>query len=138
MSRRRRRNPDMGSKDWLVLAGIGLGGYLLYRFFGKAKTLATQATAPIAAGIANAIVSLTAQPQMDVLGNIILPDGSDGGPLSATTVYSDNSGGVFVKTTNGDVYRVGKSDANGNWPVTFVQSNYQLPVDFGLSDLAEW
>lgn len=128
----------MKAKDWLMLAGLGIGGYFLYQLLNAGKKQFDKGTNLISTGIANAILSLTQQPPMNVLGNIVLPDGSDGGPLANTPVYTDSKGGVYIKSVTGDVYSVGKSDSNGNWPVTLVQSNYQIPDNFGLTDSSGW
>ena len=113
----------------VALAAVGAGVYLVSKVWGLAasgaKAVGAGASAlyhgaqtltdPIASGIAKLwSPGATAQ----VPGNVIFPDGY-GGPLSTYKVYSDPSGNVFVKD-RGSTWQLGQSDANGDWPATYV------------------
>lgn len=134
---RRRRNPltRLGTdfETVMVLGAVGLVGYLLYQAYkgiqaaadaaknaaGAAYRGAQTITGPISSGIAATIVKLTAQPAMNVPGNVIFPDGT-AAPLSTyNRVYTDQAGNVYVKD-RGSTWQLGQSDADGDWPATYV------------------
>lgn len=123
----------MKTEDAVKLAIVVGGGYLIYQLLSKATSgvakVASTVTAPVSNAIASVITTLTQSPPMNVLGNVIFPDGTNGGPLSAMKVFTDSSGNVYVKSTTGDLYQVGQSDSNGNWPVTMV-----IPDNFGTTN----
>jgi hypothetical protein len=123
----------MKTEDLLKLAGIGIAAYLVWQLIGQGKKALTTATAPLASSIANLWTSLTVgPPQGGVLGDVILPNGQDIGPLSSMQVRTDTAGNVYVNI-GGDVYQLGQSDINGNWPAQLV-----VPTDFGLANSGSW
>jgi hypothetical protein len=126
--RRRRRNPDMRATDWLVIGGVAAGAYFLYKLINKAPDIAKKATAPVAQAIANAWTALTLGPPMQgVLGNVVLPDGTNIGPLARLQVKNDADGNVYVMS-GGTLYQLGQSDINGDWPAQLV-----LDTNFGTT-----
>jgi len=116
----------------LLVAGVGLAGYLLYQLFQGAKAAAgavadagvavyhgAQAvTAPVSNVIAATILKLTQYPPMPVLGNVLFPDGT-GAPLSSYPVFKDAVGNVYIKD-RGSTWQLQSSDADGDWPATYV------------------
>ncbi len=116
----------------LVLAAVGVGGYLLYKLYQGAKAVGTAAasagaavyhgaqtlTAPVSNVIAAGILKLTQQPAMLVPGNVLFPDGT-GGPLSTYAVFTDPAGNVYVKD-RGSTYQLSPSNSDGDWPATYV------------------
>lgn len=118
----------MNTSDLIKIGAVGLGVYFLYTFLSKKiPDAAKKATAPLSQAIANFWVSLTASPPMPVLGDVILPDGTDIGPLSQFSVGKDSSGNVYIQS-GADVYQVQPSNAQGNWPATLVTA-----PDFGVT-----
>lgn len=117
----------------LVLVALGIGGYLVYQLWKGAKAVGAAAvdagkavydaagtlTAPVSNAIASGYLALTAQPGvLGTAGNVLFPDGT-ASPLSAYTLYRDTQGNVYVKD-RGSTYRLGQSDADGDWPATYV------------------
>jgi hypothetical protein len=129
---RRHRNPDFETKDLIVIGGVVAGVYVLYKILSKVPQAATNAlqtiTAPISNSIAQAWTAMTLAPPMQgVPGNVLLPDGTNMGPLASMTIKSDSAGNVYIMA--GDtMYQLGQSDANGNWPVQLV-----IAPDFGVT-----
>ena len=133
MARRHNPLPSVSNIEGvLLLAGLGIGGYLLYELFQGAKAVVKAAadvgkavysgaqtvTSPVSTGIADVILKLTQQPAMNVPGNVIYPDGT-AAPLSQLKVFSGNDGNVYVKD-RGSTWRLSPSDADGDWPATYV------------------
>ncbi len=58
-------------------------------------------------------------PAMQVLGNVIFPDGTYVALQNLQPPKSDANGAVFV-TYQGHYYQLSPSDDNGNWPATQV------------------
>lgn len=120
------------TQDILILAGVGIGIFVVYKVIQGVKAVAgavgeagaavyhgAQAvTAPVSSGIASAIISLTQQPNMEVAGNVLFPDGY-GAPLSLMAVFTDQAGNVYVKD-RGSTWQLHPSDADGDWPATYV------------------
>ncbi len=118
----------------LVLAGVGVAGYLIYQLFQGAKAAAgaiTDAgvavyhgaqvlTGPVANVIAGTVLKLTEYPAINVSGNVLFPDGT-GAPLSSYAIFKDPAqpGAVFVKD-RGSTWQLQPSDADGDWPATYV------------------
>lgn len=125
---RRRHNPDFSIRDFVVIGGVAAGAYLIYQLINKAPQKLKDATAPVAKAIANIWTSLTLGPPMKgVLGDVVLPDGTDIGPLAGLQIKNDADGNVYVMS-GGVVYQLGQSDVNGDWPAQLV-----LTSDFGVT-----
>lgn len=126
---RRRRNPSGADVQTLiVVGGVAAAAYLIYQLLNKAPKLVKDATAPAANAIASLWNKLTLGPPMSgVLGDVILPDGGDVGPLAGMQIKTDPAGNVYVNL-GGDVYQLGQSDTNGNWPAQLV-----LDPNFGIT-----
>lgn len=122
---RRRQNPDFGTKDLLVVGGVAAAAYFIYQMLQKVPKVATAATAPVANAIAGGIMLwnrlVTSPPMGGVLGDVVLADGTDVGPLAGMNIRTDSQGNVYVMMGQ-TVYQLGQSDANGNWPATPVGS----------------
>lgn len=128
---------EVKPETWLILGGVVVGGYLLYKTVqgltaaagavGGAVATGAKAvyagaqfvTAPVSNVIADAVLHLNPLPAaMNVPGNVLFPDGS-AAPLSQTPVFQDTAGNVYVKMY-GSTYKLGQSDADGDWPATYV------------------
>jgi hypothetical protein len=117
----------------LVLAGIGIAGYLLYQVYKGAKAAAGAVadagvavyhgaqtiTAPVSNVIAAGILKLTQQPAMNVPGNVLFPDGTSAPLASYPSVSKDAAGNVYV-IDRGSTWQLHPSDADGDWPATYV------------------
>lgn len=116
------------TKDLLVIGGIAAGAYLLYQLLNKAPQAIKNTTAPVANVIANAWASLAVgSPMKGALGDVVLPDGTDIGPISGMQNRIDSQGNVYVQS-GGVIYQLSQSDANGNWPAQLV-----LDTNFGVT-----
>jgi hypothetical protein len=125
---RRRRNPSVsGINTLVIIGGVAAAAYLIYRFINQAPKLLKDATAPIANTIADFWGRLTLGPSLQVSGNVVLPDGGVGIPLSSIQIRTDAAGNVYT-LLDGDLYQLGQSDANGNWPASLV-----LDTNFGVT-----
>ncbi|MGH7743763.1 MAG: hypothetical protein ACREQ5_02950 [Candidatus Dormibacteria bacterium] len=106
-------------KSDLILWGIGaVALYFIYK-----KVIAPLVVAPanaLATGIANLWLTLTLSPPMQVLGNVVFPDGSQV-PLSQFSIGTDSKNNVYVQS-GGVTYQLHPHDANGNWPATVASS----------------
>ena len=106
--------PDLDSIT--SLATLGLVAYAIYKILpflqkGKDETSDT---------IAKWWLALFPNPPaMQVLGNVVFPDGTFVALANLQPPKSDPNGNVFV-TYNGHYYQLSPSDANGNWPATLV------------------
>lgn len=128
MTRRRRRNPDMGgftAKDLIVLGGVGVGAYLLYQLFQGAKNVGASAAAAVGGAYTNTVSSAG-----NVLNNWLGPS-LIGTNVYYTAIFPDGSSHAVPSNTvdaNGNFtwtgYPAGSSpaqnltlaqDANGNW-----------------------
>jgi hypothetical protein len=111
----------MKVSDWVGIGVVGVGGYLLYKLLSKVP----QATAPVTSAIANAWVAATnalnGSFTMQLLGNLVFPDGSSVpiAQLPSGSMRSDASGNLQV-LYNGHIWQMQPSDANGNFPVSVV------------------
>lgn len=116
----RRRNPDFGTKDLLVVGGVAAAAYFLYQALNKVPKITKTLTAPVANAIATIWNKLTMSPPMSgVLGDVVLPDGTDIGPLANFEIRTDTQSNVYIQT-GGAIYQLGQSDAQGNWPAQLV------------------
>jgi hypothetical protein len=126
------KSPVWDLEALLVVAGVGVAAWIGYEIYKTATAAAgavskgaslvasgvNAAGGAIATPIANTITALTAQPAMNVQGNVLFPDGT-GGPLSTYQVYTDSAGEVYVKQ-GGATYQLQQSDAQGDWPAVLV------------------
>jgi hypothetical protein len=104
------------NRELTNLALIVLAAVILYQLLKKAIP---NATAPAADAIAAFWLKLFPNPPpMNVLGNVVMPDGSLV-PLQGLEVRTDANQNVFVKVGS-SVYQLAPSDANGNWPAVAV------------------
>jgi hypothetical protein len=117
----------MKTSDVVMYTAYGVGGYLLYKFLTQLKKQTQNLLEPLSTAIASFWNVLTISPPLKVLGNVVLPDGTNIGPLSSFTVGMDGQNNVYIQAL-GSVYQVGQSDANGNWPVQLV-----LAPNFGVT-----
>lgn len=104
----------MKAKHIIGIAAIGLGAYLLYRFWNAAKTVATAAGNAAAAPIADAYLALTLPGAVNVTGAVILPDGS---AVQLNTLSVDSNAQVNI---GGKTYQLTSHDANGNYPAILI------------------
>jgi hypothetical protein len=121
----------------LILGAVAGGLYLAYKTIqgvsaaagavGSAVATGAKAvysgaqtlTAPVSNVITDAVLALNPLPaSMNVPGNILFPDGT-AAPLAQTPVYPDSAGNVYVKMY-GSTWKLGPSDADGDWPATYV------------------
>jgi len=111
----------MKVSDWVGIGVVGVGGYVLYKLLSKVP----QVTAPISNAIASAWVAATnalnGSFTMQLLGNLVLPDGTlvpiaqlPSGAMRST------AGGDLQVLYNGHIWQMQPSDANGNFPVSVV------------------
>lgn len=126
---RRRRNPvDVSPSDILIVGGVAAAVYIIYQIVNKAPQALKTVTAPVSTVIASLWSKLTLAPaQVGVLGDVVLADGSDIGPLANFQIRTDAQGNVYVNS-GGAVYQLGQSDSNGNWPASLM-----LDPDFGVT-----
>lgn len=126
---RRRRNPvDVSPSDILIVGGVAAAVYIIYQIVNKAPQALKTVTAPVSTVIASLWSKLTLAPaQAGVLGDVVLADGSDIGPLTNFQIRTDAQGNVYVNS-GGAVYQLGQSDSNGNWPASLM-----LDPDFGVT-----
>jgi len=65
----------MTAKDTAILAAIGIGGFLIWKFFQKGKEFVASGIDLIARPIAYTISALTLPAAVHVNGGAVLPDG---------------------------------------------------------------
>jgi hypothetical protein len=132
--RRRRSNPDLlSTNNLVVIGGVAAAIYIVYQIVSKLPSAAKSATAPLANAIGSGIAKIVVgAPMAGVLGDVVLPDGTDIGPLASFGVGRDSDGNVYIQS-GGATYSIGQSDANGNWPATLV-----LESDFNLANPNSW
>ena len=106
----------MKSKDWLTIAFVAVGGYLVYRVWGGLKSI----TDPVSNVIADTYVKLTQPGAVKIYGSLILPNGSsikwqDLVKRSDYRQSFDDATNEMIVTFGGKTYRVYKRDENGNY-----------------------
>lgn len=104
----------MSVKDTGQLLLLGIGAYLLYKFYGTAQKIAD----PLTSAIANFYAWATLPPSMVVQGNLVFADGSTV-PLANVDVRQQGS--LVIANYAGHFYQLAPSDTSGNWPATLVQ-----------------
>lgn len=154
------------SQDFVLLALLALGGYVLYQVVQGVKAT-TQAvgtaasalyhgaqtlTSPIASALATAWVNMSPSMMstMSVNGNVLWPDGTTTA-LSQLAVKQDNLGNVYVSDGQGLLFQLQPSNAQGNWPAIQITDPSQigqapgsanaagaLPPDFGVTNPQSW
>jgi hypothetical protein len=114
----------MGKIPWWVWAlGLGGVGYLLYKSFSGVTAAMTTATAPVASTIADIWLSLPfvgLPANMQVLGNVTLPTGTQI-PMNSLVgkIRQDANGNVYANVS-GSIYQLSPSDSQGNYPATLI------------------
>jgi hypothetical protein len=107
----------MKQSDLFWLAVLGVGAFVAWKWFSKTVGAIT---APVSSALANAWVSATSPSPMNVLGNVVFPDGSQT-PLNQLDVRSDNQTGAVQVLSGGHIYQLQSHDSNGNWPAMLIQ-----------------
>jgi hypothetical protein len=113
---RRRRNPDVA--NWLLLAGVGVGAYFLYRLFSAGTSAVSSGVNAVSSGIASVISKLTLPPPI-VVNNagrqVAMPDGSSVPLTSFTSLRSNPDGSpTILGNYNGTTLTI-DSDGQGNY-----------------------
>lgn len=104
----------MKTKDWLTIAMVAAGGYVVYRVWQKAKAI----TAPVANVIGDTIVGVTLPSKVNVTGSLILPEGTavKWSDVIASPYYKSYFVGDAMKVVyNGHTYTIDHRDSNGNY-----------------------
>ena len=114
--RRRRKNPDVA--NWLLLAGVGVGVYFLYRLFSAGTSAVSSGVNAVSSGIASVISKLTLPPPITVNNagrQVAMPDGSFV-PLTsfASLRANPNDTPTIVGNYAGTTYTI-DSDGQGNY-----------------------
>ena len=104
----------MNTRDLTNLAVLGIGGVILYAIIKKGS----QAIDYTSSTLADIWLSLTLPPTMQLLGNIVMPDGSLL-PLQGADVRLYPNGDTLLQL-DGHFYKLSPSNADGNWPATQV------------------
>jgi hypothetical protein len=104
------------NRELTNLVLLGVGALVLYQVL---KKKIGDVTAPVSDAIAKLWLALTEQPPMQVVGDVVLPDGSTV-PLSTLPIRADAQNRVYTNLS-GHVYQLQPHDANGNWPAVLVQ-----------------
>lgn len=112
---------------WLWAAGLAGVGYVVYKLANKVPAAASAAANALSQGIADVwlslpVVGLGAAQQ--ILGNAKLPDGTLV-PLNNLigNIRQDKSDPPNVYADiSGSIYQLSPSDAQGNYPATFVST----------------
>lgn len=108
---------------WVWALGLGGVGYLLYKSFSGVASTVTNATSGVASTIANVWLSLPGlelPPAMQVLGNVVLPSGTQVALNSLVgKIRQDASGNVYANIS-GMIYQLSPSDSSGNYPATLI------------------
>jgi hypothetical protein len=111
----------MKVSDWVGLAILAGGGYVLYKLLSKVP----QVTAPISDAIASAWVAATNAVNgsftMQLLGSVVFPDGTSVpiAQLPGGAMRSDASGNLQV-LYNGHIWQLQPHNANGDFPASLV------------------
>jgi hypothetical protein len=109
---------------WVWALGVGGVGYLLYKSFSKVPQAAAAAVNAVSTGIAEIWLNLPfvgLPPNMTLLGQIQLPDGSEVAlsSLPAGKIRQGSDGSVLANV-NGNIYQLSPSNAAGNYPATLL------------------
>jgi hypothetical protein len=109
----------MKANDFINLGFLALGAYVFYKLFGP-KGPGAKVVDFIGWVAADFYTWAVLERQnMNLLGNIILPDGSLV-PLQNVDIRQA-PGGPVVASYGGHFYQLSPADANGNWPAALIQ-----------------
>jgi len=128
----------------LVIVGLGVGAYVLYKAYqeikaaagavGGAISSAAQAAQTATQYVTNptAYVTATAGPNVQAGGGVVFPDGTVMSIQQATSTYGGqltaNAQGTGAQLLYGGVlYDLGPRNAQNNWPLTPATSNLAPP-----------
>jgi hypothetical protein len=104
-----------GTMNLLLIAAIG--GMAIY-LLSKATQIGSAATNAVSSAAADLWVTLTSSGPVQVLGNVVLPDGSVVA-ISSLQWREDTQGNAYTQV-NGSVYELSPRDGNGNFTLTQV------------------
>lgn len=109
---------------WVWVLGLGGVGYLLYKSLPPVAAAASAATNAVSTGIANIWLSLPyfgLGSNIQVLGSVILPDGTvvPLNTLAQGKIRQDQNSNVYANV-NGNIYQLSPSNSDGNYPATLV------------------
>jgi hypothetical protein len=117
---------DLKIPWWVWAIGAGGVAYILYKSLGAVGAAASTAVSTVSSGIANAWLSLPLvglPPTMNVLGNVLLPNGTlvplnslQGGDIRNDTSNPPN----VLANIQGTIYQLSPSNAQGNFPAALV------------------
>lgn len=115
-----------------VVAGIAYALYSLLKTVGTAGAAAAGAATNWTSDQIAQLISwwdtLTVSPPMNVLGNVVLPNGQSF-PVASLTLRQDSQGNVYFQTTDNSVWQISPgANAQGNWTATIVP-----PTNFGVA-----
>jgi hypothetical protein len=117
----------MKAKTVAIIAGLGIGAYLLYKFWGTAKTAINNAANAAADPIADAITWMTLPAPVKANYNFILPTGVRlSGDNIALQTSSTSDSPRF--TYNGIQYIVTSRDVLSNDYLTVYANLNQIPA----------
>jgi hypothetical protein len=108
---------------WVWAIGIGGVGYVLYKLWGGFAQTANTATNAVSSAIANIWLSLPLvglPANMQVLGNVKLPDGTLVPLNSLSSGQIRQQGSTVLANVSGTIYQLAPSDSQGNYPATSV------------------
>lgn len=106
-----------GPAGWAL--AIATGGIVLYFVYNRIKKDTGAAAGAIASGVAKPIADfyswLTVPAPINVLGQIVFPDGSAISPNNVSIKWDGNQGYFVLEGTK---FLLSSHDANGNYPAT--------------------
>lgn len=111
---------------WVWGLGLGIAGYALYALYKKIPKVPTpgQIASQVIDWLALPFINLP--PAMQVLGNVALPNGSliPLNTLQSGQIRQDNTQTppAVYANVSGNIYQLAPSDANGNFPATYIQA----------------
>jgi len=102
----------MDTKEIVLLGAAGAGLYVLFKGMKQFQ----KGTDYVAEGIAKLYLKMTLAPPVQVLGNVLFPNGTKV-PLSQLEIRTDSAHDVFTRF-QGNIYQLQPSNAQGDWPAT--------------------
>ncbi len=103
-------------REMLIIGGVALLAWYVLKRVGDATGAGVDA---VATGIARLWTSLTASPPIQVLGNVVFPDGARVA-ISSLTIKTDRATGAVYTMRGGQVYQLQPHNAQGDWPAVRV------------------